>query len=71
MELKIPKVPVWITAKDEPVEVALVEVLFCSVIFAKLVAAVKEFVPAKVLLFAKSVVEAPVMAVLQPNVPLL
>ena len=51
------------------VEVAFVLVEFDRVIFAKLVAPVKEFVPEKVLLFARSVLEAPVIALLQPKEP--
>jgi hypothetical protein len=55
-------------AKKE-VEVELVLVLFNSVMFWKVVEDVKTFCPEKVLLFARRVVEAPVIAVLQPKVP--
>ena len=55
-------------AKNE-VEVLLVLVLFNSVMFWKVVEEVKTFCPEKVLLFARSVVEAPVSAALQPKVP--
>jgi hypothetical protein len=57
------------------VEVALVLVLFASVMFWKLLVPVKEFVPEKVLapanvlLFARRVEEAPVMLLLQPKEP--
>ena len=53
------------------VDVLFVLVLLNSVIFAKVVDDVKMFCPEKVLLFARSVVDAPVSAVLQPKVPLL
>jgi hypothetical protein len=55
-------------AKKE-VEVELVLVLFNRVMFWKVVEDVKTFWPEKVLLLARSVVDAPVIAVLQPKVP--
>ena len=53
------------------VEVLWLLVLFNSVMFWKVVDEVKMFCPEKVLLLAKSVVDAPVSAVLQPKEPLL
>ena len=61
----------------EPVEVAFVLVLFARVMFWKLLVPVKEFVPEKVfaplkvLLFARRVLEAAVMLLLQPKEPLM
>jgi hypothetical protein len=53
------------------VVVALVLVLLDSVILPKEVAPVKEFAPEKVLLLAKSVLDAAVIALLQPKEPLI
>ena len=58
------------TAKDEYVEVACDEVEFARVILPKVVAPVKALVPEKVLLLARRVEEAAVIALLQPKVPL-
>ena len=52
-----------------PVEVALVLVLLARVMFAKLVAPVKVLKPEKVLLFARRVEDAAVIAELQPKEP--
>ena len=57
-------------AKNE-VEVLLLLVLLSSVMFWKVVEAVKTFCPEKVLLLARRVVDAPVGLPLQPNAPLL
>ena len=63
MLLKIPKEPVWMSAKELPVVVAWVLVELVKVVRPK------AFTPLHVLLLARRVDDAPVIAVLQPKVP--
>ena len=69
VEVPMVRMPPVKTFENRFVVVALVLVLFASVMFWKEVAPVKEFVPVKVLLLAKSVDDAAVIAALQPNTP--